>query len=150
MKHTKAAYLHWLKQTSDNNANRVGTFLCIYCFPAKMLNTFNIIPLIIYFTLLTCSFSSIVLILRILFHTHGISRYCQCCAHACLVSTKGSGGFRGAVAPPPAISGHTKGWMCCYKNTLILANSDVLYISMHNNLYLPKDCTHHTPWYYFG
>ena len=28
-----------------------------------------------------------------------------------------SGGFRGAVAPPPAISGHTKGWMCCYKNT---------------------------------
>ena len=22
--------------------------------------------------------------------------------------------------------------MCCYKNTLILANSDVLYISMHN------------------
>ena len=32
-----------------------------------------------------------------------------------------------------------------HKNTLILANSDVLYISMHNNLYLPKDCTHHTP-----
>ena len=51
-----------------------------------------------------------------------------------------SGRFRGG--PLPAISGHTKGWMCCYKNT---ANSDVLYISMHNNLYLPKGCTHHTP-----
>ena len=37
-----------------------------------------------------------------------------------------SGGFRGArgaVAPSNAISGHTKGWMYCYKNTLILANS---------------------------
>ena len=28
------------------------------------------------------------------------------------------GGARGAVAPPPlGISGHTKGWLCCYKNT---------------------------------
>ena len=27
-----------------------------------------------------------------------------------------SGGFREAVGPrPPAISGHAKGWMCCYK-----------------------------------
>ena len=34
-----------------------------------------------------------------------------------------SGRFRGAVAPPPAISGHTKGWMCCYKNTLKHTNS---------------------------
>ena len=55
------------------------------------------------------------------------------------------GGLGGCSPPPPAISGNTKGWMCCYKNTLILANNDVLYISMHNNLYLPKDCTHHTP-----
>ena len=35
-----------------------------------------------------------------------------------------SGRFRGArgtvAPPPPAISGHAKGWMCCYKNTLIL------------------------------
>ena len=69
-----------------------------------------------------------------------------------------SGGFRGlgdyigGCSPPPAISGNTKGWMCCYKNTktLILANNDVLYISMYNNLYLPKGCTHHTPWYYFA
>ena len=37
-----------------------------------------------------------------------------------------SGGFRGArgaVAPPPAISGNTKGWMCCYRNTLKHTNS---------------------------
>ena len=27
------------------------------------------------------------------------------------------GGARGAVPPPPGISGHTKRWLCCYKNT---------------------------------
>ena len=67
-------------------------------------------------------------------------------------------GGLGAVAPPPAISGphlpfqeiQKNGCMCCYKNTLILANNDILYISMHNNIYLPKGCTHYTPWYYFG
>ena len=32
-------------------------------------------------------------------------------------------GGLGGCSPPPAISGHTKRWMCCYKNTLILANS---------------------------
>ena len=30
------------------------------------------------------------------------------------------GGVRGAVAPPPANSGHTKEWMCCYKKQNIL------------------------------
>ena len=29
----------------------------------------------------------------------------------------------GCSPPPPAISGHTKGWMCCYKNTLKHTNS---------------------------
>ena len=37
-----------------------------------------------------------------------------------------------AIAPSPSISGHTKGWMYCYKSIL------------HFNLYL-LGCTHHTP-----
>ena len=48
----------------------------------------------------------------------------------------------GGLGGLPAISGHTKEWMCCYKNTLILANT---VIFVHNNLYLPKGCTHHAP-----
>ena len=58
-------------------------------------------------------------------------------------------GARGAVAPPPHLASQVIQKDGCVviktQNTLILANSDVLYISMHNNLYLPKGCTHHTP-----
>ena len=50
------------------------------------------------------------------------------CVSVCMhvygcIASGGFRGARGAVASPPANSGHTKGWMCCYKNTLIRANS---------------------------
>ena len=56
-------------------------------------------------------------------------------------------GGLGGCSPPPSISGHTKGWMCCYKNTLKVTHWFLqivlfLYISIHNNLYVPSKELH--------